>query len=230
MKKTLHMTFSLLILFGLVIGPLTSTVNAGNSDNAYKVTVTNLTRGQIFTPILVASHKRGVKLFMLGDPASDGLATLAEDGDVEPLTLRLESMSSVGQVVNTGGLLMPGQSISAYVAAGKGFNHISLAAMLIPTNDGFFAINGMKAPKGNKITRYFSPVYDAGSEMNDESCDNIPGPDCGGEGFSEADGEGYVHIHAGIHGIGNLDPGTYDWRNPAAKITIQRVGERDDDD
>ena len=29
----------------------------------YEVTVTNLTRGQQFTPILVASHQAGVRLF-----------------------------------------------------------------------------------------------------------------------------------------------------------------------
>ncbi|MCP4410952.1 MAG: hypothetical protein GY808_00005 [Gammaproteobacteria bacterium] len=58
---------------------------------------------------------------------------------------------------------------------------------------------------------------------NDESCLKIPGPFCFGEGPSELDaGEGYVHIHSGIHGILDL-PAVKDWKNPVAKITISRT-------
>ena len=39
--------------------------------------------------------------------------------------------------------------------------------------------------------------------------------------------EGYVHIHAGIHGIGDLDASVRDWRNPVAEITIVRQGASD---
>ena len=35
--------------------------------------------------------------------------------------------------------------------------------------------------------------------------------------------EGYVHIHPGIRGVGDLDPATWNWENPVAKITIQKV-------
>ena len=78
-------------------------------------------------------------------------------------------------------------------------------------------------PRGNKTATAVSPVYDAGSEINDELCISIPGPVCGGAAISPEDGEGYVHIHAGIHGIGDLAPATYDWRNPAARISVVRV-------
>jgi hypothetical protein len=45
-----------------------------------------------------------------------------------------------------------------------------------------------------------------------------------GAGGAPAGGEeGYVHIHAGIHGVGDLEPGMRDWRNPVARITIRRV-------
>ena len=43
-------------------------------------------------------------------------------------------------------------------------------------------------------------------------------------------GEGYVYVHAGIHGIASLVPAIHDWRNPVAHITIRRVGGDDDDD
>ena len=68
-----------------------------------------------------------------------------------------------------------------------------------------------------------APGYDGGSEINDELCANIPGPHCGGAAFSDDDGEGYVHIHPGIFGVGDLQASEYDWKNPIAKITVRRI-------
>jgi len=195
----------------------------------FEVTVTNLTRGQQFTPILVATHREGVHLFTAGDPASTELAVLAEEGDTAPLTSLLSGLPEVKEVVSSIGLLNPGDSVSIFVETGGPFDHLSVAAMLIPTNDGFFAINGVAGPKGNGLLTLNSPAYDAGSERNDELCASIPGPEfaeCegpGGGGKPEGDEEGYVHIHAGIHGIGDLPPEVRDWRNPVARIAIRRV-------
>ena len=199
----------------------------------FAVTVTNLTRGQTFTPILVASHREGVTLFTLGQAATPELAILAEEGDVAPLTARLLATPGVRDVADSGappgGFVGPGQSKTVLVDAGRGADHVSVAAMLIPTNDGFFALNGVRAPRGGEVLTYLSPAYDAGSERNDELCANIPGPffaECGGPGGGgrPAGGEeGYVHIHAGIHGIGDLKASSRDWRNPVAQITIKRV-------
>ena len=105
------------------------------------------------------------------------------------------------------------------------FKYVTVTSMLIPTNDAFIAVNGVKGPKSNHGPKVImSPAYDAGSEPNDELCSNIPGPVCGGDGGSPAaSGEGYVHIHAGIQGIGDLNSADFDWRNPTAKITIKRM-------
>ena len=194
----------------------------------YEVTVTNLTRGQQFTPILVATHQAGVRLFELGSPASPQLKTLAEQGNVGPMTALLLGNPEVRAVVNSAALLNPGQSVTQRVSTRGGFDNVSVAAMLIPTNDGFFAVNDLEGPNGQEAITVFSPAYDAGTERNDELCASIPGPnfiECGGPGGGGAPGggEGYVHIHAGIHGIGNLHPALRDWRNPVAKITIRRV-------
>ena len=71
--------------------------------------------------------------------------------------------------------------------------------MLIPTNDAFVALNGVSLPRANRSTVvHMAVAYDAGSESNDEVCANIPGPVCGGDGSSDGDGEGYVHVHSGI--------------------------------
>ena len=90
-------------------------------------------------------------------------------------------------------------------------------------------LSGTEVPKGKGTLTLFSPAYDAGSERNDELCASIPGPffgECGGPGGGGSpagDEEGYVHVHAGMHGIGNFNASKRDWRNPVAKITIRRI-------
>ncbi len=181
----------------------------------------------------MAAHKKGVKLFTPGAAASEELSMLAEGGATDPLADALLMDQRVGDVASSGGLLGPGETVTVHVPAAKKFNHVSLAAMLIPTNDAFIALNGVMAPRGHNMLMYQSPAFDAGSEVNDESCFNIPGPfgcDGTGEGYNPDDGEGYVHIHAGIHGIGDLDEAEYDWRNPVARVVIERVEMEEGDD
>jgi hypothetical protein len=218
--------------FTVVTGLLLVTLISGQSliaqnGPSYEVTVTNLTRGQVFTPILVASHKARISLFTLGQPASQELESLAEAGDTAPLKALLSAMSEVKDVTDSGAPLPPGHSVTLTVKITGQFDHVSVAAMLVPTNDGFFALNGMEGPNGHQMSVHLSPAYDAGTEANDELCQNIPGPPtvCTGEGFnrSRAGAEGYVHIHAGMHGIGDLVAAERDWRNPVARIAIRRV-------
>lgn len=223
MKRTVSVVV-VLLGFTVLIGAQTPTAAAAPR---FEVTVTNLTRGQQFTPILVASHQKGVRLFTLGSPVSSELATLAEEGNTAPLAALLLATPGVNDIAASAGLLNPGQSVTISVDASGGFDHLSVAAMLIPTNDGFFALNGVEGPRGDQTLTLYSPAYDAGSERNDEVCASIPGPffaECGGAGGGgkPGGGEGYVHIHAGIHGIGDLDPAQRDWRNPVAQITIRR--------
>ena len=204
--------------------------SSGSEGEKFDVSVTNLTRGQQFTPILVVSHEKGVNLFTLGEAASGALATLAETGNTGPLTTLLMEMPGVNDVVTMGPLLGPGASRTITIEGGGKFKHISLASMLIPTNDGFLALNGVKGLTGKTLT-FLSPAYDAGSEVNNELCASIPGPACGGSGDVgvPGGGEGFVHVHAGIHGIGDIPlPEDRDWRNPVAQITISEADEDDD--
>ena len=225
MKRLISLGSLVGLVLLMTIGGVAAISSAAGGGKEYEVTITNLTRGQTFTPILVASHQEGVRLFELGAPVSDQLAILAEGGDTGPLDALLSARADVSDTATSGMLLEPGQSVTVTVEAGGKFDHFSVVSMLIPTNDAFFALNGVAGPKGNDTLMRFSPVYDAGSEMNDEDCDNSPGPVCGGEGFNAADGEGFVHIHAGIHGIEDLVAGDRDWRNQAAKITITQAGQ-----
>lgn len=195
----------------------------------YEVTITNITPGQQFTPILAVSHKPSVKLFQLGKPASAELATLAEEGNVAPLEAALKTLPGTGQVATGNGLTNPGATTTLTVMGRRGFNLLSVAAMLIPTNDAFFAVNGVEFPRGSEVLTLRVPAYDSGSERNDELCASIPGPafaECNGSGGGAAPAggeEGFVHIHSGIHGVGDFSPAKRDWKNPVAVITVRRM-------
>ncbi len=197
----------------------------------FEVEITNITRGQTFTPILVVAHDPDISLFQLGQPALPELAELAESGATGPLEALLGTLRDVGDTSASTGLLGPGETTTVTVEAGGKFNHISFAAMLIPTNDTFVAIDTVRIPQGNQRKEVFGIAYDAGSEANDQNCDNMPGPRCGGEGASEpADSdEGYVYVGNGFHSLPQGDGGeilgplVYDWRNPVARVKISRV-------
>ena len=69
------------------------------------------------------------------------------------------------------------------------------------------------------------------SEANAESADTVGAlgatddDPISGIGINEG-GEGYIHVHAGVHGIGGsggLSPATHDWRNPVVEVTIERI-------
>jgi len=65
---------------------LVGTASAGQRAVTYEITVTNLTKGQTFPPILAAIHGADLELFRLGMPASAPLEILAEAGDTGPLS------------------------------------------------------------------------------------------------------------------------------------------------
>ena len=218
MQKYLFSVITALLAFGTI------PAIADDDGKFYEIRITNVMRGQSLTPIMVAVHKPGVKLFTPGQPASAELAILAEGGNTAALSAVLAANPDVLEVITIPGLLGPGKTAVARVRTTGKFMNVSAAAMLIPTNDAFFAIKDVAVPHGRDVLEVVSEAYDAGSEPNDELCANIPGPVCRGEGASPfAGGEGFVHIHAGIHGIGSLPAATYDWRNPVVEATIQRV-------
>ena len=224
---------NLLLLTALLAATAALPARADES-RTYEVTITNVTRGQTFTPQLVATHTRRADVFELGRTASEALEILAEGGDTGPLTdVLLGAGPAVGDVQTNGGLLGPGESVTITLSGMRRHRYLSMAAMLIPTNDTFVALDTVRLPLIG--TRQMQALaYDAGTEGNDQNCANIPGPRCGGEGVSVGvgpDDEGYVYVSNGFHdlgvddGAGNevLGPLVYDWRNPVALVTVRRT-------
>ena len=224
-KKLLFSLFTL-ALAGQAFAQNGAESSFGGFKNTYEVTITNITKSQIFTPILTTAHSSRISLFQLGEPASEALATVAESGDTSKLAAALSASPRVFDIESVGGLILPGKSATVEISAPIRIRRFSMAGMLIPTNDAFVALNNITLPSIKRQRTYFARSYDAGSENNDELCASIPGPPtlCNGEGVSADDGEGFVHIHSGIHGIGDIEPAVYDWNDPVAKIVIKWVG------
>lgn len=188
----------------------------------YEVTITNLTRGQVITPPVVFSHWDSFALFVGGDKVRPSLAQLAESGATDPLVEKLKTFERVFDIVTGSGVILPGNSLTVTVETKAEFESLTAVGMLAQTNDAFFAVKGVMVPMdGEKVV--YANAYDAGSEENNELGLYIPGPPFGGTLRASRSAEKFVHIHAGIHGIGELMPSMYDWRNPVAMIGIRRV-------
>ena len=217
----------------LLIGAALAMTAGVASAAQWQVEITNVTPGQTFTPILIATHYGDSGVPGVGAPASDALAMLAEGGATDPLGEQIAGSTGRGtQRVTIDGLLAPGQT-AATTVSGRPGQRLTLAAMLIPTNDTFVSIGSVFLPLyGETIVRALA--YDAGSEANSQRCADMPGPRCGGAGYSPGanDGdEGFVHVSNGFHDLGMggagpdeiLSPVHYSWNNPVAIVTIRRV-------
>lgn len=222
--RTLKTGTSLLVGALILGASAAAQANDRAREFRYSVTVTNITKAVQFTPVAAATHNRSIALFELGEAASAPLADVAESGDTTALAAVLADSDAVASVAGTEGLLDPGASTTFEITTTRRNARFSMAAMLLPTNDTFVALDSVYLPRYG-TRRYFAEAYDAGSEPNDELCANIPGPVCGGEGRSpvDDDAEGFVHRANGVHGIADLPAQTYDWRGSVAEVTITRM-------
>jgi hypothetical protein len=212
--------FAFVALVGVSV-PLSVAADGGHRK--LEVTVTNITRGQVLSPPVVVVHSPSLSpLFVVGEPASPELAMVAEDADSAALVAKLSSSHGVRAVVVGGEPIPPGGSLTVEIDAGRPYDRISVVGMLVTTNDAFYGLDGGATPgRGTRV--YEVPAYDAGSERNSELCEFIPGPPCGKDHVRDTTGaEGFVHIHAGIHGLGSLLAEDFDWRNPVAKVQVRR--------
>jgi len=217
---------------GLIALLLGSSAFSAFADEV-EIRITNLTRGQVFSPVIAWSHNRSfTPFFAFGQPASEDVRAIAEDGNTGPLAATLAGDGTVLNIVTDTGPIPPGGTSTLTVDIQGGQDLISLGSMLVNTNDTFFALRGLKSPRNGQSTAVFQPGWDAGTEDNNEDCAYIPGPACAAEEGNIADpddGEGYVFTQEGIHGVSggvatsDLDPSQHDWRNPVAYIVVTRV-------
>jgi hypothetical protein len=244
-----------LTLGGLALGGGATAVAAQTNGNGngngtrgtarYRVTVANLTGGQPLTPPAVAIHTPRTGLFSVGEPASDVVQGLAENGAVPPLVAALEAdrnVSASGLVGDTplvpsadpGATGLP-YTASAEFSANRSAKYLSVASMLIATNDGFTGLDTVRLPDAvGESASHYATAFDAGTEENTEDfADLVPpaqflmGVDGGEDGTGETNPDlaegGVVMPHAGIAGTGDLDPAVYGWRDPVALVHVERL-------
>lgn len=196
---------------------------------SYEITVSNLTYGQPLSPVAVILHDEG-DFWHIGEAASVALETLAESGDNTSLLAEEQVLAAQSGT----GVIMPGMSETIEVSLTD--NHpelISIATMLVNTNDAFSGVNAMNLTNlqvGESIS-LTTRSYDAGTEKNSELVSTIPGPasNGAGEGFNEMrDDLDMVGMHAGVVSV---DDGlstsvltqAHKFDNPTLHITINRL-------
>ena len=184
--------------------------------------ITNLSFNQPLSPMFVVVHNAdAVPLYTLGGPASVALSILAENGDPTPLAEAYANQEGVffSGIYDEGAPWDGGGQIFITFPYRDTYPYITIAGKALNTNDGFVALNAVRIFPGLVIN---VPVYDAGSEINNENCTSIPGPACPADtgNVRSGDGEGFVHVHRGFFGIGDLPPYIYDWRNPLIRVEM----------
>lgn len=227
----------------LILAATLGTVINSTQATELEVTITNLTHGIAFTPILVASHGDNYKLFTAGTAASTALQKMAEGGATDDLQAELTTAGATFADTPIDSFTTAGMSQTVDIDTGS-YNQLSITGMLLPTNDGFVALNGWDIPAdaqaGDTYTLNLN-AYDAGTEANDELLVGMPGgaPGAAGipgdpSGASGTNGTGVnasietqVHIHRGVLGDTNATGGSSDldstvhrWLNPVARVTV----------
>lgn len=214
----------------------------------YKVTITNLTAGQPFSPPVLVTHTKRTSIFTVGEPSSEQIQAIAENGDGGPLVTALGEDVYVHQVVAGMAPLVPandpggtgfGNAATFKITAHGKARYLSFASMLICTNDGFTGLDSIKLPNHRKTV--YSVAYDARSETNTEDFLDIVPPCQGLIGVTSGDAgtgmsnpmlaeDGIIIPHVGINGGIDLFPEVHGWSDPVAKIEIERVRHYNHDD
>ncbi|WP_028116763.1 spondin domain-containing protein [Ferrimonas senticii] len=223
-----------LLLTGLIAS--TPIAHAATVD----FTLTNLTQGIYFTPLLITAHDAQYQLFNVGQAASDELAAMAEGGSIDGLVTIADSISAISVANPAGGLLPPAQSTSGQMSL-DGDYVLSVTAMVLPSNDGFVGLNSWPIPSEPGSYTVYLNAYDAGTEANNEllvdgggapgvlGMPAIPGGlgGSGGSGVTNDEATQVVHIHRGNLGDSDNSAGSSDinsrvhrWLNPVAMLTV----------
>jgi hypothetical protein len=193
----------------------------------FTVQVTNLTNAQPLSPIAAIAHSEGM-LWQIGEPASAALELMAEGGDNSELLATDFAMASS----SAESPLPPGEQVTLKLSTEQLDSlKISLATMLVNTNDAFTGLNAIDVSSlaVNESMSRTSFAYDAGTEANSEAQGTIPGPADSGEGYNEMrDDINRVAMHPSVvsqhDGLTNsVLTSQHKFDNPVARITITRT-------
>ena len=191
-------------------------------STAFQLTVRNITDRQPLSAPIVVVHEGA---FRLPTSASrlDGLEEFAESGVQNALIETLEGRSGVKRVSRFGGTIDPkSQQTLLRVLADPG-DHITVMGSLECTNDGI-AMGTIIVPDDAGRAFGSGVVWDAGTEVNDESRANVP---ClGGDGYSDigpSDTDERIQRHQGIAVTADLGD-VFGWDRTVLEIVMDERG------
>ena len=120
--------------------------------------------------------------------------------------------------------MLPGATVTTTVTASSAMGYLSLATMLVQTNDGIVLGNSLPLFDEDGNARSFTMdliSYDAGTEDNNELATHVPGPPFGGMDRAPTEG-GVISPHPGIAGTADVGA-AFGWTEPTASVTVTPV-------
>ena len=141
--------FLTVVMAAAMVMSLTAAASADPPTSTYEVTITNLTSGQPFTPPLVATHRKSIDLFDVGQPASVAIQEIAENGNLGPaveLATGSKQVHDAQVVFGDVPPVLPGASRTFTVTAVPGAENLTWVSMLICSNDGFTGLDTISLP------------------------------------------------------------------------------------
>ena len=218
-SKTLsRITLAAMMLVAVLLLPAAAAWANGGAA-MYEVKIENLTANQILSPPVFISHDASYRLYRLNHFASTELRIIAEDGNNGPAAMRAMYSRRVFDVKTAGGGILPGASAAVTVRAPV-WARLSLATMLVQTNDGFVGVDSLRL-RGLNVRTIDLMALDAGTEANNEMAAYVPGPPFGG--MMRDPTHQRIQNHQGIKGGADIDPAMYGWSGPVARLTITPV-------
>lgn len=193
----------------------------------YEVEIVNLTHNQPFSPLALRGDSANYRAWTIGETASEEIEYIAEAGD----NSQFLGTTSTKKSASGTGIIAPGETAVIDLRTKEKARYLSAVTMLVNTNDAFAGVTGLNLASlsvGEQTSLYL-PVYDAGTEANDELLGSIPGPADGGEGFnSERDDVDFVAMHPGVVGrddgyADSVLDSTHKFDGPVAKLTVTRT-------
>ncbi len=231
------------VLGALLVLAAASTVASAEAPlRTYRVTITNITDSQPMSPGVVITHRPTFELFEVGDLAHPGVEAIAESGNEAPAVAALDGAAGVTDLYDLnrpltrqGTVHMAFTDSTTFEIEARPGDRISLATMLICTNDGFSGLDGAHLPAHGSVT-YHAAGYDAGTEDNTEQSTDMVDP-CSGLGSvalaGDPDGNDDAGVdtdphqpishHAGINGNGELSGTDHGWDDPVLMVKIDRI-------
>ena len=136
--------------------------------------------------------------------------------------------------------MAPGQTVEGIMLDSQTMTHLSIVAMILPTNDAFIGLDAWEIPTTPGTYTINLNGYDAGTEANDEVINGggmpgapgipaAPGGDGGANatGVSDMSSNDKIHIHPGVlgdtdvnGGMSDLDSRVHRWLNPVARVVV----------